>query len=135
VAGPLRIEIVTPTQEVLDEQVDEVVLPGVQGEIGVLPGHTPLLTALGTGVLRVTSEGRESVLAVSQGFAEILPDRVTVLATIAERPEAIDREAAQHELDETERLLANVEASTLSDLSDRHKVATTRLEVAQRAPG
>ncbi len=133
--GPLKIEVVTPTREVLDRQVDEVVLPGIQGEIGVLPGHTPLLTALGTGVLRLLVDGREEMLAISEGFAEILPDQVTVLAYLAERPDAVDLDAARHELEETGRLLADADASTLAELTRRREIASTRLEVAGRAPG
>ena len=133
-ANPLRIEVVTPAAEVLDDHADEVFLPAILGEIGVLPGHTPLLTALGTGVLRYVRDGRETVLAVSQGFAEIQPDRVTVLASLAERPEGIDRAAAQAELAEAERLLANADSATLAELSERHAVAATRLQVVERSP-
>ena len=126
----LRIEIVTPRRRVLSEEVDEVVLPGVLGELGVLPGHTPLLTALGTGPLRTITSGRSAVLAVAGGFAEVLPERVTVLAMVAERPDEVDVEAARSELELTARELKGAAAEQLDELTERQRLAETRLAVA-----
>ena len=86
----LTLEVVTPERLLVSEHVDEVQLPGAEGYFGVLPGHTPLLATLQVGELwyRVGQEKR--YLAVAFGFAEVLPDRVTVLAQLAERPEDID---------------------------------------------
>ena len=86
----LTLEVVTPERLLVSQQVDEVQLPGAEGYFGVLPGHTPLLATLQVGELwyRVGQEKR--YLAVAFGFAEVLPDRVTVLAQLAERPEDID---------------------------------------------
>ena len=86
----LTLEIVTPERALVSEQVDEVQLPGSEGYFGVLPGHTPLLATLQVGELWYRVGQDKHYLAVAFGFAEVLPDRVTVLAQIAERPEDID---------------------------------------------
>ncbi len=90
----IHLEIVTPEQRLVSEIVDEVVLPGSEGSLGVLPGHTPLLTTLGIGELVYRRGGVKRYVAIAWGFAEVLPDRVAVLAEIAERAEGIDRERA-----------------------------------------
>jgi len=90
----IHLEIVTPEQRLVNEVVDEVVLPGSEGSLGVLPGHTPLLTTLGIGELMYRRGTARRFLAIAWGFAEVLPDRVSVLAEIAERAEGIDRERA-----------------------------------------
>ncbi|MEK7836488.1 MAG: F0F1 ATP synthase subunit epsilon, partial [candidate division NC10 bacterium] len=91
----IHLEIVTPEQRLVNEVVDEVVLPGSEGSLGVLPGHTPLLTTLGIGELKYRRGTTRRFLAIAWGFAEVLPDRVSVLAEIAERAEGIDRERAR----------------------------------------
>ncbi len=90
----IHLEVVTPDKKVVAEIVDEVVLPGSQGYLGVLPGHAPLLTDLGVGELTFRRGGTRHYVALAWGFAEILPERVTVLAEIAERAEEIDRDRA-----------------------------------------
>ena len=125
----LLLEVVTPQRRLLSEEVAEVRLPGALGEMGVLPGHAPLLTSLGTGPLTY-SQGQQSVmLAVQGGFAEVLPDKVTVLATIAEAPGEIDLEAARTQLAEAEAALPTADADHIEDLTDAVRLATTRLEV------
>jgi F-type H+-transporting ATPase subunit epsilon len=96
----LELIIVTPERQLLREKVAEVQLPGADGELGILPGHAPLITELGIGELsfRSSSVGQPVVLAVLSGFAEVLPDRVTVLAETAQRPEEIDVERAKEAL-------------------------------------
>ena len=91
-ASPRQIElqIVTPDRLIVQEQVDEVQIPGAEGYFGVLPGHTPLLAGLGVGELWYRRGQEKTYLSVAFGFAEVLPNRVTVLARIAERPEEID---------------------------------------------
>ena len=89
------LDIVTPDRPILHEEVDEVEIPGEQGYLGVLPGHTPLLAALQVGVLWYRRGQTTSYLAIAYGFAEILPDRVTILAQIAERAEQIDPARAE----------------------------------------
>ena len=86
----LTLEIVTPDHSVVSEQVDEVQIPGAEGSFGVLPGHTPLLVTLQVGELWYRKGQETSYVAVSFGFAEVLPDRVTILAQIAESAEDID---------------------------------------------
>ena len=86
----LTLEIVTPDHAVVSEEVDEVQIPGSEGSLGVLPGHTPLLTVLDVGELWYRKGQETSYVAVSFGFAEVLPDRVTILAQIAETAEEID---------------------------------------------
>jgi len=129
VADRLLLELVTPVRRVLSEEVVEVRIPGLLGELGVLPGHTPLLTALGTGPLAYTQAGVEHRLAVQGGFAEVLPDRVTVLAQVAELPAEIDLEAARKQLAEAEAALPKAAAESIDALNDALRLAVTRLEV------
>ena len=94
----LTFELVTPDRAIVRESVDEVQIPGAEGYLGVLPGHTPLLTTLQVGELWFRQGDEKFFISVAYGFAEILPDRVVVLAQIAERAEEIDisrAEAAQ----------------------------------------
>src|ERR1700674_3396586 len=107
----LELIIVTPARHLLREKVAEVQLPGADGELGILPGHAPLITELGNGELsyRTSSAGGPVVLAVLSGFAEVLPDRVTVLAETAERPEEIDVQRAKEALVRAEKRLASVD--------------------------
>jgi F-type H+-transporting ATPase subunit epsilon len=95
----IRLEIVTPEQRLANEVVDEVVLPGSEGSLGVLPGHTPLLTTLGIGELMYRRGTTKHRVAIAWGFAEVLPDRVSVLAEIAESAEGIDRDRAMQARD------------------------------------
>jgi F-type H+-transporting ATPase subunit epsilon len=89
-ADRLRLEVATPTRLVVSGEADEVVVPGVEGAFGVLPGHAPLLSLVGIGEVMYRAGREEHYLAVSGGFAEVGPDHVTVLAETAERPEEID---------------------------------------------
>lgn len=86
----LTLEIVTPERSIAHGEVDEVVVPGAEGSFGVLPGHTPLLSTLTVGEIEYRRGGETSYVAVSFGFAEVLPDRVTILAQIAEASDEID---------------------------------------------
>ena len=99
----ITLEIVTPERSLASEEVDEVQLPGSEGYFGVLPGHAPLLATLQVGELWYRTGQEKHYLAVAFGFAEVLPERVTVLAQIAERPEDIDvprAEAAKRRAEE-----------------------------------
>lgn len=91
----LRFELVTPDRSMVHESVDEVQIPGAEGFLGVLPGHTPLVTSLRVGELWFRQGEERQFASVAFGFAEILPDRVTVLARTAERAEAIDVDRAR----------------------------------------
>jgi len=86
----IRLDIVTAERQVFSEEVDVVVAPGIEGELAILPHHAPLMTALQPGELRVRRGGEEFSMAVSGGFLEVRPDRVTILADAAERAEEID---------------------------------------------
>jgi F-type H+-transporting ATPase subunit epsilon len=91
----IALEIVTPERILVTAQVDELMLPGTEGYLGVLPGHTPLLCTLAVGEMWYRIGQDRNFLAVAFGFAEVLPDRVTVLARIAERAEEIDTTRAE----------------------------------------
>ncbi|PYK47662.1 MAG: ATP synthase F1 subunit epsilon, partial [Verrucomicrobia bacterium] len=90
----LRLEIVTPEEKIYSEDVDMVTLPGSEGELGVYPKHVPLLTTLMPGELRVLKNGRESSMAIGEGFVEIKADAVSVLTDMALESEKIDISAA-----------------------------------------
>ena len=131
----ITLEIVTPERSIVSEQVDEVQLPGSEGYFGVLPGHAPLLATLQVGELWYRIGQDKHYLAVAFGFAEVLPDRVTVLAQIAERPEDIDvprAEAAKKRAEERVARSPQVELDF-----ERARIAMMksliRLQVAARA--
>jgi F-type H+-transporting ATPase subunit epsilon len=100
----LELKIVTPDQS-LSYEVDEVAMPGQEGDFGVLPGHTPLFAGLRTGTMWYRQGTEKHFLAVSVGFAEVLPDRVTVLAQVAERAEDLDEERARAGMARAEEML------------------------------
>lgn len=101
----IHLTIVTPERKLVDRQVDEVVLPGTEGYLGVLPGHAPLLTSLTVGEITYRQGGESHHVAVAWGFAEVLPDRVSVLADMAERAEDIDLDRARKARERAEELL------------------------------
>jgi F-type H+-transporting ATPase subunit epsilon len=103
----LELRIVTPDQA-LSYEVDEVTMPGQVGDFGVLPGHTPLFAGLRTGTMWYRQGTEKHYLAVSVGFAEVLPDRVTVLAQVAERAEDLDEARAQAGMARAQEMLQHV---------------------------
>ena len=112
----IRLDIVTAERVVFSEDVDVVVAPGVEGQLGILPHHAPLMTTLQPGELRVKKGGEEFSLAISGGFLEVRPDRVIVLADTAERAEEIDvarAEEAKRRAEESllERLAPGIDAA------------------------
>jgi F-type H+-transporting ATPase subunit epsilon len=130
----LTLEIVTPDRSVVTERVDEVELPGAEGYFGVLPGHTPLLATLKVGELWYRKGGEKFYLSIAFGFVEVLPDRVTVLAELAERPEEIDVVRAEAAKKRAEERIARPAA----DIDfERARIALikslVRLQVATRA--
>ena len=130
------LEVVTPEREVIRESVAEVQLPGLSGYLGILPGHTPLLTELGIGPLSYKKGSESGYIAVIGGFAEVLPERVTVLAESAERSEEIDPSRASADLVEAERKLAAGSADPNTDWDALLKTvasARARLEAATHA--
>jgi F-type H+-transporting ATPase subunit epsilon len=132
----LDLQIVTPDRLIVNEEVDEVQIPGTEGYLGVLPGHTPLLTALAIGELWYRKGQEKTHLSIAGGFAEVLPDRVTLLATLAERPEEIDVARAEAARQRAEQRLAQAR----SDVDyERARLALQksiiRLQVSSRIPG
>jgi F-type H+-transporting ATPase subunit epsilon len=130
----LKLEVVTPERLLVSADVDEVQLPGSEGYFGVLPGHTPLLATLQVGELWYRIGAEKHFLAVAFGFAEVLPDRVTVLAQLAERPEDIDVPRAEAARKRAEERIARPAA----DIDfERARIAMMksliRLQVAARA--
>src|SRR5438132_3113746 len=91
----LRLEVVTAEREVFADDVDMVIAPGGEGELGILPRHAPLLTTLQPGVMRLKKDGGETIMAVSGGFLQVFRDRVLVLADTAERADEIEEGRAE----------------------------------------
>jgi len=126
----LRLEVVTPSRRVLESNASEVRIPGALGELGVLPGHTPLLTSLGTGEVSWTDGNTTGRLVVQGGFAEVQPDAVTVLASIAETVDEIDVEAARTTLAEAQEKLKTVSADEFDEIDSRVRLAEARIIAA-----
>ena len=135
-AENIKLEIVTPEKAVVSEDVQIVMSPGTEGEFGVLAGHTPFLTSLKLGTINYkNSEGKDAFVFVSGGFAEALPDRVTVLAESAERRRDIDMSRAKAAMDRAEKRLAAADKdmsairaeAALARSMQRIQLAETRL--------
>ena len=127
----LRLEVVTPSRRVLQSRASEVRIPGALGELGVLPGHTPLLTSLGTGEVKFTDGETIGRLVVQGGFAEVQPDAVTVLATVAETVDEIDVEAARAELASAQEQLKSVSADDFDEVDAAVRLAEARITAAE----
>ncbi len=126
-----QLEIVTPEKLVVRDSAEEIQIPGRNGYIGVLPGHAPLITELGAGEISYRSSGQLRRFSMAWGFAEILPDRVTVLAETVEPAEEIDVSRAQQSLAKAEELLKTAQSeSEFAVATDKIKRAEARLEVA-----
>jgi F-type H+-transporting ATPase subunit epsilon len=130
----LTLEIVTPDRPILHETVDEVEIPGADGYFGVLPGHTPLLASLQVGVLWYRKGNERTYLSIAFGFAEVLPDRVIVLAQICERAEEIDVSRAEAERKRAQDELARAKIDVDMERARASLMkAMVRLQVATRA--
>jgi F-type H+-transporting ATPase subunit epsilon len=135
-AETFQLEIVTPEKKVVDTQAEEAQIPGKNGYLGILPGHAPLITELAVGEITYResggSSGNEQRLAVAWGFAEVLPDKVTILAETAERPSEINVERARKSKERAEQRLTSGQTEVDVDraLDALHR-AETRLDVAQ----
>jgi F-type H+-transporting ATPase subunit epsilon len=129
----LTLELVTPDRAVVRQAVDEVQIPGSEGYLGVLPGHTPLLTTLKVGELWFRQGGETYYVSVAFGFAEVLPDRVTILAQIAERAEDVDVSRAE---EAQRRAQERLSKSTVDIDFERARIslmkALIRLQVASK---
>ena len=129
----IKLEIVTPEGVVVSEDVDEVVLPGIEGEFGVLHGHIPFLTALKVGMLSYKAKGTEKHLAVSWGYVEVTGDNVKVLAETAERATEIDVSRAKRAKETAEKILtAGKEDQEYEEAKVRLEKAVIRIQVAGR---
>jgi F-type H+-transporting ATPase subunit epsilon len=133
-ADKIQLEVVTPERRVLAEPVDMVTVPGLGGELGILPGHTPLISQLQTGVLTYVSEGKSSLLHVSGGFVEVRDDHVSVLAEVAERPDEIDAARAKQSRDQLEKQI-NAWSGSEDDLAiakTEFERSVVRMQLASR---
>ena len=129
----IELEIVTPDRLIVHEQVDEVEIPGSEGYFGVLPGHTPLLASLAVGELWYRKGQEKTFLAIAFGFAEVLPDRVTILAQLGERAEEIDVARAEEARKRAEERLTQTKAEIDYDRARAALMKSlTRLQVASR---
>jgi len=133
----LRLEFVTPERAIAHEDVDELQLPGEEGFLGILPGHTPMLVALKVGEMWYRKGSEKFFGYVGFGFAEILPDRVTILARIAEKADDIDLQRAEAAKRRAEEQLAEVKRGGNEADYERARLALlraiTRLQVSQHA--
>ena len=133
---PLQLDVITPERRLISESVDSVTVPGAGGELGILPGHTPLISQLQTGVLSYTQAGATRRLLVSGGFVEVNADRVSVLAEAAETPEEVDVARARELREQSERALGSFTGTPeeLADLRERLDRANARLLLAAENP-
>jgi F-type H+-transporting ATPase subunit epsilon len=132
---PIKLEIVTGEGEIFSDDVDSVVAPGVDGEMGILPKHAALMTVLQPGELRVKRGGQEVLMAVSGGFLEVLPHKITILADTAERAEDIDEARAEKSRQRAQEYLAAAARGEPFDVARAQAAmrrATVRLKVAQK---
>jgi F-type H+-transporting ATPase subunit epsilon len=133
-AGKILLEVVTPEKLLLSQQVDELIAPGVEGEFGVLPGHTYFLSMLKIGELRYRVGEQTNFMSVLWGFAEVTPKKVTILAEIAEKAEDIDVERAAQKVAEAEqRLKVGGLPSDLKEAQISLEKARLRKRIAERA--
>ena len=131
---PLKLEIVTPERLAYSDTVDAVVLPGSEGELGVLPHHAPLISTLGVGELRIRKGGQEELFAIAGGFLQVRPDKVVVMAEMADMASDIDLERALEARHEAERALETGyhEGADLSMARAALQQALLRIRVAER---
>src|SRR6266481_8112027 len=130
---PLLLEIVTPERLAYSDTVDAVNLPGIEGELGVLPHHAPLVSMLGVGELRIRKGGSEEAFAIVGGFLQVRPDRVVVMAETADMASDIDLEKAQEARREAEKAIETgfVEGADLAAARASLQQALLRIRVAE----
>jgi len=131
-ADTFQLEIVTPAKLVVKDSAEEAQIPGLNGYLGILPGHAPLITELAVGVITYKAAGVPHTLSVCWGFVEVLPDKVTILAEAAERPQEIDVPRAEKaKARAEERLKSNNPETDYTRAEDSLQRAETRLKVAE----
>lgn len=123
----IKLEIVTPEKKVFDETVDSVTVPTATGEVGILPNHAPLISALKSGILAYSNRGTSEKMVVSGGFVEVSANKVSVLTDVAERADEIDVDAARGELSEAQNALSGAFSGT----EEEFEAEKERLERAQ----
>ena len=130
----IQLEIVTPERLAYQDEVDAVVLPGAEGELGVLPHHAPLVSTLGFGELRIRKGGAEESFAIVGGFVQVRPDKVVVMAETADLASEIDLEKAQEARREAEKALESgfQEGADLAAARAALQQALLRIRVAER---
>ena len=130
---PLHLEIVTPERLAYEDDVDMVLVPGIDGEMGILPHHTPLVSLLGVGELTIRKGGEEELFAIAGGFLQVRPDKVVVMAETADLDSEIDLEKAKAARDEAEKALESgyVEGADLSAARAELQRALLRIRVAE----
>lgn len=131
-ADTIQLEIVTPEKMVVNATATEVQIPGKSGMLGILPGHAPLITELAVGEIAYRSEGAQKRLAVAWGFAEVLPEKVTILAETAERAEDIDVARAQAAKQRAEEELHKAGPAGNPEADIALKRASARIDVASK---
>lgn len=132
-ASTFHLEIVTPEKMIVRDEAEEMQIPGKSGYLGILPGHAPLISELSAGELSYRNGGQTHRYAVIWGFAEVLPDKVTILAEAAERPEDIDVNRAHSAKQQAEEHLKTGKSEDdFTRAEEELKAAETRLEVAGR---
>jgi F-type H+-transporting ATPase subunit epsilon len=130
-ADTFQLEIVTPEKLVVKGSAEEAQIPGLNGYLGILPGHAPLITELAVGAITYRTRGETHTLSVAWGFVEVLPDKVTILAEAAERPQDIDVARAQKARERAEqRLKSNDPQTDYTRAEDALQRAETRLKIA-----
>ena len=132
IPSSIELEIVTPDKLLVREPVDEVEIPGVEGYFGVLPGHTPMLASLAVGEMWYRKGQEKTYLSLAFGFAEVLPDRVTILAQIAERAEDINPNRAEEAKKRAEVRLQQAREVDYDRARAALQKAVVRLQVASR---
>ncbi len=130
-ADKIELEVVTPKEAVFHDFVDDVVVPGKQGEMDILPGHLPLLATLTVGEMRINDDGKERHFLIDQGYAEVVGDRVTVLTEACEGVDDIDIAAAKERLTRSREDMSALEEMAQTEvveeaLMERHRLALKR---------
>ncbi len=131
-ADKLTLDIVTPHGHVFTDQVDEIVASGSEGEFGVLPDHAPFLTTLKVGMLTYKKGSENGIFFISGGYAEVSPDKVTILADSAERSADIDVQRAVEAKKRAEERLQEAEKYDVARATSALERAITRIQVAEK---
>jgi F-type H+-transporting ATPase subunit epsilon len=133
----LKLEIVTPEEKAYSDDVDMVVIPGVEGELGILPMHVPLMTQLLPGPLRILKDGKQSELVIGNGFAEVTQTTVSILTDMAIEEQAIDEAAADEALNRAETALKDksLQGDDLADVEAALLRSRAQLRIKRRRQG